>query len=232
MLEVQAIGPLATVQDRGRPGYAHLGVPHSGALDQPALERANRLVGNSLDRAGLELSQGRFVGVFHRDVLAAVTGAAALIRVNGQIMRGGAFTVHRGQRLEIGAPTAGVHCYLAVRGGIDVPAVLGSRSADTLSGLGPPPLQVGTRLSFGVCDGVPFSAGPEPEHGDTIELRIRFGPRESWFRSPEELTWNAYQMGMANRIGARLNCAGVAERGARSRRGAGAGRRETDHLSR
>jgi allophanate hydrolase subunit 2 len=123
--------------------------------------------------------------------------------VDGVIVRG-AFTVHKGQRLEIGAPTAGVHCYLAVRGGIDVPEVLGSRSADTLSGIGPPPLKVGVRLPFGVSDGVPFAAGVEPEHSEAIELRIRFGPRESWFRAPEELTWNSYRMGMSNRIGARL----------------------------
>lgn len=204
MLEVQAVGPLATVQDLGRPGYAHLGVPRSGALDPPALERANRLVGNSLDKAGLELSNGRFAALFHANALIAVTGASAVVRIDGTMVRG-TTTVHKGQRLEIGAPTAGVHCYLAVRGGIDVPPVLGSRSADTLSGIGPAPLRAGARLPIGVSDGVPFAAGREPEHGDAIELRIRFGPRENWFRSPEELTWNSYSMGMANRIGARLN---------------------------
>jgi biotin-dependent carboxylase-like uncharacterized protein len=203
MLEVQAIGPLATVQDQGRPGYAHLGVPRSGALDLPALERANRLVGNSLSAAGLELSHGRFAALFHADALIAVTGATAVVRVDGAVVRG-PVGVHKGQRLEIGAPTSGVHCYLGVRGGIDVPAVLGSRSADTLSGIGPAPLRVGTQLPIGVSDGVPFSAGAETEHGDAIELRIRFGPREGWFRSPEELTWNGYRMGMANRVGARL----------------------------
>jgi|KBSSwiStaDraftv2_1062776.scaffolds.fasta_scaffold61252_2 biotin-dependent carboxylase-like uncharacterized protein len=203
MLEVLATGPLATVQDLGRPGYAHLGVPRSGALDQPALERANRLVGNSLDKAGLELSQGRFAAVFHAEALIAVTGAPADVRVDETMVRG-ATTVAKGQKLEIGAPTSGMHCYLAVRGGIDVPEVLGSRSSDTLSGIGPAPLRAGTRLPFGESTGVPFSAGPEPDYGEVIQLRIRFGPRESWFRSPEELTWNAYRMGMANRIGARL----------------------------
>src|SRR5262245_58829842 len=111
MLEVKTVGPLATVQDQGRPGYAHLGVPRSGALDLPALERANRLVGNPLTAAGLELSHGRFAAVFHTEALIAVTGATAIVRVDGTLARG-PVTVHKGQKLEIGAPTSGVHCYL------------------------------------------------------------------------------------------------------------------------
>ena len=54
MITVVRPGPLTTVQDLGRPGYAHLGVPRSGALDQAALRRANALVGNGIEAAGLE----------------------------------------------------------------------------------------------------------------------------------------------------------------------------------
>jgi biotin-dependent carboxylase-like uncharacterized protein len=204
MLEVLGIGPLATVQDLGRPGYAHLGVSRSGALDPPALERANRLVGNPGDAAGLELSFGRFAGRVHSDTLVAVTGATAPVTVDGEAVSTAA-SVRAGQTIEVGAPTAGVHCYLAVRGGIDVPPVLGSRSTDTLSGLGPKPLRVGDRLPFGHLHGEPALEPAPAEYGDEIRVRVRFGPREDWFRSAEELTWNRYQMGMANRIGARLN---------------------------
>jgi biotin-dependent carboxylase-like uncharacterized protein len=204
MLEVLSTGPLATVQDLGRPGYAHLGVSRSGALDPPALERANRLVGNPATAAGLELSFGRFAGRAHTDTIVAVTGATAPVSVDGQAVSAVA-TVRAGQTIEVGAPTAGVHCYLAVRGGIDVPPVLGSRSTDTLSGLGPPPLRVGDRLPFGQLHGEPATEPAPLEYGDEIRVRVRFGPREDWFRSAEELTWNRYQMGMANRIGARLN---------------------------
>ena len=81
MLEVLGIGPLATIQDLGRPGYAHLGVSRSGALDPPALERANRLVGNPAAAAGLELSFGRFAGaVSHRHHGCGHRGDGARIR--------------------------------------------------------------------------------------------------------------------------------------------------------
>ncbi len=203
MLEVLNVGPLATIQDRGRKGYAHLGVSRSGALDVPALERANRLVGNKAEAPGLELSFGRFAALFHTDAVVAVTGALAPVSLDGQPVTS-AIQIRAGQRLEVGAPTAGVHLYLAVGGGIDVPPVLGSCSTDTLSGLGPPPLRAGDRLAFGHQ----FGEAPEElaalEYGNEIRVRVRFGPREDWFRSAEELTWNRYQMGMSNRIGARL----------------------------
>ncbi len=209
MLEVLGKGPLATVQDLGRPGYAHLGVSRSGALDQPALERANTLVGNPVAAAGLELSLGRFSALFHTDALVAVTGATAPVSVGGEEVSP-VVRVREGQTLEVGAPTKGMHCYLAVSGGIDVPPVLGSRSTDTLSGLGPTPLAVGDRLPFGDETGSPGEGAAAPVYRDEILVRVRFGPREDWFRSAEELTWNRYTMGMANRIGARLNGPGLA----------------------
>src|SRR5689334_20272309 len=203
MLEVLNVGPLATIQDRGRKGYAHLGVSRSGALDMPALERANRLIGNKAEAAGLELSFGRFAAVFHSDAVVALAGAVAPVSVDGQPVEP-VIQIRAGQRLEVGAPTAGVHLYLAVSGGIDVPPVLGSRSTDTLSGLGPAPLQAGDRLSFGHEFGDTAEELAGPDYGNEIHVRVRFGPREDWFRSAEELTWNRYQMGMSNRIGARL----------------------------
>ncbi|NUT36139.1 MAG: allophanate hydrolase subunit 2 family protein, partial [Hamadaea sp.] len=75
MLEVVRTGGLATVQDRGRPGHAHLGVPPSGALDGPALALANRLVGNPPEAAGLEVTLGGLVLRTLAPVTVAVTGA-------------------------------------------------------------------------------------------------------------------------------------------------------------
>jgi biotin-dependent carboxylase-like uncharacterized protein len=217
VIEVVRPGALAIVADLGRPGYGHLGVPRSGAADRDSLRLANRLVGNPEDAAGLELTLGgaelRFAGLADADeagagagpVWVAVTGAAAAVRLGGGPWAGLAddsglgvpFAVPAGATLTVGGPTAGLRSYLAVRGGVAVPPVLGSRSCDTLSGLGPAPLRAGDRLPVGdpagllpiVADGAPQaasrapgSAGPraggEPE---PVELRVVAGPRDDWF---------------------------------------------------
>lgn len=217
MLEVLAAGPLSTVQDRGRVGCAHLGVPRSGALDQPALDLGNRLVGNDPDAAGLELSFGRFharldnatgfpapAARLPAPAVFAVTGAPAPVLVDG---RPGAFGVAlTGREVSVGVPVAGVHTYLAVRGGIAVPPVLGSRSADTLSGLGPPPLRAGDLLPLGTASGkaadVDFT--PTAAYPDEIRIRVRFGPRDDWFTDPFSLLSSSYRVASASRIGVRL----------------------------
>ncbi|MEU3565040.1 MULTISPECIES: biotin-dependent carboxyltransferase family protein [unclassified Kitasatospora] len=183
-LVVERPGPLTTVQDLGRRGVAHLGVPRAGALDEPALRAANRLVGNEPGAAGLETTLG---GVALRAVgtaLVAVTGAPSPVRVDGRPAAWGApVVVPAGALVEVGAATAGVRGYLAVAGGIAVPPVLGSRSADLLSGLGPAPLAAGDRLPVGSPP--PYRARPElvPLPGPPAELvlRLRLGPRADWF---------------------------------------------------
>lgn len=211
MLEVVATGPLATIQDQGRPGYQQLGVPRSGALDRAALERGNLLVGNPPSAAGLELSLGRFRARFHTTAVIAVTGAPARVTLDGGPAAFDApQEIGAGQELRIGAPARGIHVYLAVSGGIDVPAVGGSRSTDTLSGLGPPPLRPGTHLPL-LPDGLTRAAGtacPAPAAEDQQEgivVRVRFGPRDDWFADPSSLTRNKYRLSTSNRIGARLD---------------------------
>jgi biotin-dependent carboxylase-like uncharacterized protein len=183
LLVVRA-GPLTTVQDLGRRGVAHLGVPRAGALDRPALVAANRLVGNDPGAAALETTLGgvslRAVG----RVRIAVTGAPAPVRVDGRPAAWGtAVTVPAGGLIEVDAAVSGVRSYLAVAGGITVPPTLGSRSADLLSGLGPAPLAAGDRLPVGppsprsAPDLVPLP-GPPAE----LVLRLRLGPRTDWFR--------------------------------------------------
>ena len=100
-----------------------------------------------------------------------------------------AFGVPAGALLRIGAPAAGLRTYLAVRGGVDVPAVLGSRSADLLSGLGPAPLRAGELLPLGSAGPAGAIDTPAPRPGPVrgvartgpAELRVRPGPRDDWF---------------------------------------------------
>ncbi|MFJ6385341.1 biotin-dependent carboxyltransferase family protein [Kitasatospora sp. NPDC092039] len=186
-LVVERPGPLTTVQDLGRRGVAHLGVPRAGALDEPALRAANRLVGNDPGAAGLETTLGGVVLRAVGPVLVAVTGAPSPVRVDGRPAAWGApFVVPAGSVVEVGAATGGVRGYLAVAGGIAVPPVLGSRSADLLSGLGPAPLTAGDRLPVGAPP--PHRARPElvplPAPPAELVLRLRLGPRADWF-APE-----------------------------------------------
>jgi len=195
-------GPLTTVQDLGRPGYAHLGVPRSGALDEPALRAANRLVGNEPGAAGLEITLTGCRLRFRRPALVAVTGAPAAVSVGAF---GTAFEVTG--ELHIGRCIRGVRTYLAVAGGIDLPPVLGSRSTDTLSGLGPEPLRDGDILPVGEALANTPSTVELSDLPSTVELRIRAGPREDWFTGDSwgRLCGSRYQLGvLSNRVGARL----------------------------
>ncbi len=130
-------GLLTSVQDLGRPGYFHLGIPVSGAMDRYAMRAANLLVGNEESAAGLEAV---FVGpqlAFAEDTLIAVTGADMPVRIDGEIQPGWtALPVKAGQVLSFDFLTAGARIYIAVAGGIDVPVALGSRSTYPIGALG------------------------------------------------------------------------------------------------
>lgn len=215
-LEVQRAGALATVQDLGRHGLAHLGVPASGALDTPALRLANWLVGNPAEAAGLELTVTGATFRVRAATAVALTGAPARLTVAGaEVPPGVAVPVSPGDLLRIGPATAGVRSYLAVAGGVAVPPVLGSRSTDTLSGLGPPPLTDGMVLPLGGAASrpaappgpVPATAASQRPPAAGAVLRLHPGPRRDWFRdaSVTALRDGAYQLSaLSNRIGARL----------------------------
>ncbi len=203
-------GPLTTVQDDGRDGVAALGVPRAGALDQPARALANRLVGNAPGAAVLETTLGGVALRALTPLVAAVTGAPSPVRVDGRPGAWGApLRLAAGALLEVGAATDGVRAYVALDGGVDVPPVLGSRSADLLSGLGPPPLAAGQLLPLGAPDGAPSWIEPLPQPAPPVELLLRLepGPRDDWF-SPGTLPLLAaarYEVSPAsNRIGLRL----------------------------
>ena len=207
-IEIREAGALSTVQDLGRPGLAHLGVPRSGALDGPAHRLANRLVGNDESAATLECLAGGLSFTSRSALTVAVTGASVPVTVNGRQREwGNAVPVPAGAVVALGTPARGLRCYLAVSGGIEVPPVLESRSTDLLSGLGPAPLADGDVLRVGPATSVPVPV--ESVHPPLLknELRLRVGPRDDWFEPGcvEAIHGASYAVGSSsNRIGLRL----------------------------
>ena len=171
-LEVVTSGALTTVQDRGRLGLAHLGVPRAGPLDRPAAELANRLVGNGPDAALLEVTLGGFAARVTAGTWVAVTGAG---RPHAR-----AQWLAAGEHLEVGTPATGVRSYVAVAGGIAVAPVLGSRATDTLAWVGPPRVADGAELPLGPATGEPrpLDTPRPPRRGP---LRLHPGPHASYF---------------------------------------------------
>ncbi len=208
LLVVRA-GALTTVQDLGRPGYAHLGVPLSGALDAPTAALVNRLVGNPAKAAVLETTLDGCTLRPRCPVTVAVGGAPCPVTVDGRpVAWGAAVWVPAGALLDIGTAVSGVRAYVAVSGGVAVERVLGSRSTDLLSGLGPPPLADGAVLPLGNVIGghARVDVVPQPAPPAELVLRVTMGPRDDWF-TPAALrvfTTSAYRVSSAsNRIGLR-----------------------------
>lgn len=207
-LRVVDPGPSLLVQDLGRPGYAHLGVPHSGALDPASLALANRLVGNPCDAAGLEVLLGGCVLRAEESMRLAVTGARVPVTVAGRPEPWGqALSVPAGSQVEIGRAQTGLRSWVALAGGVVVSPVLGSRATDTLTGLGPAPLAAADQVPIGE----PPPAAPHVEVVDAGagdgSLRMRFGPRQDWFtaQSRTTLTQAEYVVSAASdRVAVRL----------------------------
>ena len=205
LLRVHATGLLTTVQDFGRPGLASLGIGRSGACDRGAHRLANALVGNHPTLATLEVTLGGLVLESDRELVVATTGA----RCPGTPHLA-PFVLHPGERLSLGVPQHGLRTYVAVRGGIDVEPVLGSRSTDVLSGLGPTVLSAGDVLPVGVSDrplpGVDVAPVPEPT-GGVLTVTVTPGPRRDWFDDDAWtlLTSQTYVVDeRSNRVGVRL----------------------------
>jgi len=209
MIEVVKPGLLTTIQDLGRPGYAHLGVARSGALDAPALVQANRLVANADGAAGLETTLTGVTLRAQAPATIAVTGAPAALSLDGEpVPFAAAIDVPAGGLLEIGPAEFGVRSYVGVAGGITVAPVLGSRSTDTLSGLGPPPLRAGFVLPVGAGPRTPANpiTGPDIKTDD-LSVRVRLGPRQDWFSvtARDMLLAEEFTLSVkSNRVGARL----------------------------
>jgi len=217
-MAIRVIAPgLATgVQDLGRPGYYHLGIPISGGMDRLALRSANLLVGNDEGAAVLE---SVFMGPeleLTADAMVAVTGATLPPKVDGEPREGwSAFPVKAGQVLSFDYLKAGARAYIAVSGGIDVPLALGSRSTYTLGALGGfegRNLQAGDEVPVGtaarsVAEGRSLPAELRRLPGQPAELRVL--PGLYWHRITEAAqrsffadTWSVANE--ADRIGYRF----------------------------
>jgi len=221
-------GPLTLIEDLGRRGSAELGLSPSGALDRKSLMLANALLGNAPGAPGLEVLLGGLRLRFVTGASVAVTGAEGRVTVNGaDIDVNQAVRVPPGAVMAFAPPAFGIRYYLAVSGGIAAPSLLGSCSADLLSGEGPPPLKAGDTVALARDNGsagspgaaVPpmaqlpapdvfrrvFRRAPDPD--SPITLRVDRGPRADWFddASLRRLTGQFWTMSPeSNRIGARL----------------------------
>lgn len=206
---VRSMAPLL-VQDRGRHGLAPLGVPGSGAFDTTAADLAQRLVGNAVGQACLEITMGSAVLRTDRTVTAAVAGADVAITVGGvAVAVHEVFSWPAEADLVLGIPRRGVRNYLAVRGGLAAQPVLGSVSRDVLSDLGPASLSAGDEVALA---GRP-AAAPLLSHAPVADrpaglLRVVLGPREDWFAADAvaALLEEAFTVTEAsNRVGVRLS---------------------------
>jgi biotin-dependent carboxylase-like uncharacterized protein len=210
-LEILRTGPLALIQDLGRVGLAHLGVTRSGAADRRSHTLANRLVANPDDRATIEVTFGGFSAqVRGGDVDIAVTGADTNPTVNRKTFGTNSVRhVRDGEVISLGAPCAGLRTYLGVRGGIDVTPVLGSRSYDVMSAIGPLPLQPGDVLPVGehtdeypALDQAPVAAIGE----HLVEVMVVPGPRDDWLVDPDALVHTIWMASdRSDRVGMRLD---------------------------
>jgi biotin-dependent carboxylase-like uncharacterized protein len=204
---VLATGALTTMQDVGRPGQAALGVGRSGACDRVSYRLANRLVGNAEDAAVLEVTFGGLHLRADADVMIATTGA----RCAGTAPHNAPFYLRTSQEMRLGPPNSGLRTYVAVRGGFTADPVLGSRSTDVLSGLGPAEVSVGDVLDVGEprfpAPGVDAAPVAEPDDGD-VTVRVVPGPRRDWFtnESWDHLVGGPYTVTSdSNRVGLRLD---------------------------
>jgi biotin-dependent carboxylase-like uncharacterized protein len=192
-LRIVDVGWGSTIQDRGRRGLAHLGVPTSGAVDRVAYDLANRLVGNQPNAAVLETAGGLIVEAIEPLVVATAPNGAR-------------HTLQAGEQLAVDPAADGVWGYLAVRGGLDVDPVLGSCSHDTLSGLGPPSLTAGEALGVGQDPGTELVTDLAPMRPRAPVIRIWPGPRMAWFSAGlAALTGVDWTVGVdISRVGTRL----------------------------
>lgn len=194
VIEVQSPGMFTTVQDLGRYGYGPFGVSPSGAADPIALRLGNRLVGNPDGAAALEMTLLGGTFLFPDGAVIALTGSDFGATIDGSpVPIWTAVSVTAGQTLKTGPTRSGARCYLAVRGGIAVPLMLGSASTHILSGLGGlegRPLRKRDILPIGASDGefIPraISAGSLERLHPRKVLRATIAPQTDEF-SPESV---------------------------------------------
>lgn len=216
VIEVLAAGTLTTVQDwPGRLGYWEVGVPPSGPMDDLAFRLGNRLLGNPVGAAGLELTMTGPSLRFHAPAVIALTGTAMPATLDEQpIPFWTPLAVAAGAVLRIGQAHSGARAYLCVKHGIAVPEYLGSRATFTLGrfgGHGGRALRLGDVLHIqpATLDGSeqPLDAGLIPRYAPDWELRVIYGPHgapdffseddiATFFASAWEVHYNSSRTGV------------------------------------
>jgi len=200
-IHVVTPGFLTTVQDLGRFGYAHFGISASGAADPVALRAGNLLVGNAENAPALEmtLTGGEFA--FEGTAVISITGSD----FDASVPMWQAVEIHHGQTVRCGPAQNGARCYLCVRGGLDVPLVMGSASVHVMTGVGGRPLRRGDVLPIGdrAVRRPRKPAQGAPAHQSRASLRATAGPQADWFG--DELYSATYLVSEeSNRMGIRL----------------------------
>lgn len=222
-LVVTAPGLQALVQDLGRPGFGDLGVSAAGAADQQSARQANRLVGNEPAAAVVENLLGGLTVLARGDQVVSVAGATVPLEihdVSGTVRHRPAmcspFALLDGESLALGAPSSGLRSYLGIRGGFDVAPVLGSRSSDSMSGIGPAPLAAGRILPVAAVAAPHPVGSPEPStlrlDSAPAALRVTLGPRDDWFSAEALRSLSCREWlvtAQSNRIGVRLTPTGT-----------------------
>lgn len=217
-LNVEASGPLTTVQDLGRTGYERYGVPVSGALDSLALWATNALVGNAPDAAGLEIPVEVALSASAEALLAVCGAGEASVRINGRARpTWTALYVRARQTIEVNA-APGRWAYLAVSGGLAVPLVLGSRATYLRGGFGGwegRALQPGDRLPVGPS-ALPSAAAAgrtlpvqcRPPYSESPTVEVILGPQLGHFSHATLDTFLTEEFAVsaeADRMGYRLS---------------------------
>lgn len=215
MIHIIDAGPLTTVQDLGRFGQLRYGIPQSGALDRFAMIVANRLVGNRDDAAGIECTLIGPTFETDRPCAVAVTGARSALTVNGKEAPGwAAIALAAGDVVKIGTARSGVRSYAAFSGGIDVPAMLGSRSTyvrGAFGGYGGRALRRADRLALFDAPMPPprrLDPGEVPSYDGEPVARVVLGPQADRFTAAgiAGLLGSAYRLlPQSDRMGARLS---------------------------
>lgn len=187
-IDVLVPGTLTTIQDvPGRQGYWNVGVPPSGPFDDWSFRLGNRLLDNPPDAAGLEITLTGPTLQFHRATQIVLAGSELPAELDGVTVGfWEVLNVPAGATLTLGKVRAGARAYLLVRGGIDCPRYLGSRSTFTLGQFGGHAgraLRTGDRLGLPACEPVatrtlPVTLRPDVggESGRTHEIAVLYGP--------------------------------------------------------
>lgn len=215
-IQVQAPGLLTTVQDLGREGFGPIGVSPSGAADPISLRLGNRLVGNAEGAAGLEMTLLGSTFLFPDGATFALTGSDFGATLDAaSVPPWTSLAAKPGQTLRVGSTRSGARCYLCVRGGIAVPAFLGSASTHLLSGLGGyhgRALRKGDLLRIAVANATFAKKTLAPQASERLAprkvLRVTPGPQSEWFpETSQQLFYRTtYRVAEeSNRMGLRLD---------------------------